>query len=510
MQNTIFYSKIAKNTMMLYFRMLLNMIVSFYTSRIVLDALGIDDFGIYNVVGGIVVLFTFLNTAMSSATQRFLTFELGKKSGVERLSKVFSTSLNIHVLISFFIVILSETIGLYFLNEFMVIPSERMVAANVVYQCSILSCIMGIMTLPFNAIIVSYEYMDVFAWISIFDVILKLVIAYLLYITFFDKLIVYSVLLFLVTLITSIIYVLYCYKKFPECKYRCVRDRSLFKSMCSFAGWNLIGNFAYICFTQGLNILLNMFFGPAVNAARGIAVQMQGVIGRFAGSFQIAVNPQITKKYAANNMDGMYLLLYKSSKISFFLLFIVSYPIILQTENILNFWLVDVPNYTVSFFRIIICISMIEVLANPLNIGAQATGKVKKYQIMEGGTLLFILPLSFFMLKIFHRPEVVFIVHLVIAIIVQYIRVLLLNKMIGLSIKDYFKDVILQIIMVSTASVVLIYVMCVIASSLMDNFFVCTIMSVVIIGVLIFAIGLTNQEKFFIIEFIRKVSKYKK
>ena len=237
---------------------------------------------------------------------------------------------------------------------------------------------MGIMTLPFNAIIVSYEYMDVFAWISIFDVILKLVIAYLLYITFFDKLIVYSVLLFLVTLITSIIYVLYCYKKFPECKYRCVRDRSLFKSMCSFAGWNLIGNFAYICFTQGLNILLNMFFGPAVNAARGIAVQMQGVIGRFAGSFQIAVNPQITKKYAANNMDGMYLLLYKSSKISFFLLFIVSYPIILQTENILNFWLVDVPNYTVSFFRIIICISMIEVLANPLNIGAQATGKVKK------------------------------------------------------------------------------------------------------------------------------------
>lgn len=388
MQNTIFYSKIAKNTMMLYFRMLLNMIVSFYTSRIVLDALGIDDFGIYNVVGGIVVLFTFLNTAMSSATQRFLTFELGKKSGVERLSKVFSTSLNIHVLISFFIVILSETIGLYFLNEFMVIPSERMVAANVVYQCSILSCIMGIMTLPFNAIIVSYEYMDVFAWISIFDVILKLVIAYLLYITFFDKLIVYSVLLFLVTLITSIIYVLYCYKKFPECKYRCVRDRSLFKSMCSFAGWNLIGNFAYICFTQGLNILLNMFFGPAVNAARGIAVQMQGVIGRFAGSFQIAVNPQITKKYAANNMDGMYLLLYKSSKISFFLLFIVSYPIILQTENILNFWLVDVPNYTVSFFRIIICISMIEVLANPLNIGAQATGKVKKYQIILNSATL--------------------------------------------------------------------------------------------------------------------------
>lgn len=495
MQNQSSNTRIAKNTLALYFRMLLNMVVVFYTSRIVLDALGVEDYGIYNVVGGIVYLFTFLNTSMSSATQRFLTFEIGKKSDVNRMAKVFSTSLNIHVLISLAILILGETVGLYFLNAYMVIPHERIFAANWVYQCSVAACCVGIVALPFNAIIISYERMRVFAWISIFDVVLKLLIAYLLYLTAYDKLVVYSSLILLVSLITPLIYYSYCRKHFLECKFKIVKDKALFKEMCNFAGWNLIGNLAYMGFTQGLNILLNVFFGPVVNAARGVAVQVQGAVGQFSRNFQMAVNPQITKKYAAGDLKGMHTLLYRSSKFSFFLLLVISLPVILQTEKILNWWLVDVPDHAVNFFRIIICISMLDVLANPLNVSAQATGKIKCYQLIEGGSLLLIVPVSYIVLCLFCIPEVVFLVHLFIAAIVQMLRVLLLRRMVCFPIKDYLKFVVFRILAVVMVIGFTIFIVNYLFRSLFDKFLACTFFSILISVLSIFGFGLTNAEK---------------
>ena len=504
MQNTVSYQQIAKNTVILYLRMLLNMVVTFYTSRIVLDALGVNDYGIYNVVGGVVIIFTFLNTAMSSSTQRFITFEIGKKSDSYRMSRVFSTSLNVHGLIAILILILCETIGLYFLNTQMVFPSERMIAVNVVYQCSIVSCCLGVMTIPFNAIIISYERMGVFAWISIFDVALKLAVAYLLYITTFDKLIIYAIFILFVSLITPLVYICYCYRNFFECRRWHVRDNILFKDMCSFAGWNLIGNFAYICFTQGVNILLNIFCGPSVNAARGIAVQMQGAVGRFAGGFQTAVNPQITKQYANGDLKSMYTLLYRSSKFSFFLLFIISFPVVLQAETILNWWLVDVPDYTVSFFRIIICISLIDVLATPMNISAQATGRIKKYQLLEGGTLLLIVPISYFTLKISKNPNSVFVVHFFIALITQMFRIVLLKDMIKLSVREYLKAVIYRILCVLIVSILVIYFIGVSCPYIIDDFFICTLISFLLVAISVFICGLTVSERSFLFMVLKK------
>lgn len=285
--------RIAKNTLLLYFRMLFTMAVSLYTSRVVLNTLGVEDFGIYNVVGGVVAMFGFLNSAMSSSTQRYITFELGKND-FEQLKKVFNTSVSIHAFISVVILILAETIGLWFLYNKMTIPIERMDAALWVYQGAIASTIVLIMSVPYNATIIAHEKMSAFAYISVLEVVLKLLIVYLLLIGDFDKLKLYAVLMFSIQLIIRLIYGRYCKKHFSETKFQWTKDWKLFKEMLGFAGWNLWGNCAGIAFTQGVNILLNMFFGPAVNAARGIAVQVQNAVNQFSFNFQTALNPHTT------------------------------------------------------------------------------------------------------------------------------------------------------------------------------------------------------------------------
>lgn len=494
---------IAKNTMALYFRMLLNMGVTFFTSRIVLDTLGIVDYGIYNVVGGIIYLFAFLNTSMSSATQRYLTYEIGRNAGVGRMQEVFSTSLGIHAMISLAMLIIGETVGLYILNGQVVIPADRLQAANWAYQCSVISCCIRIVALPLNALIISHEHMGAFAWISILDVMLKLAVAYLLYITASDKLIVYSLLILLVSMSTPAIYLAYCKRHFPECRLRRAHDTRLLKEMGNFAGWNLIGNMAYIGFTQGVNILLNVFFGPAINAARGVAVQVEGALKQFSGNFQMAANPQMTKRYAANDLRGMHNLLFKSSKFSFFLLFVVSLPVMLHTETILDWWLVEVPGHTVAFFRIIICISAIGVLADPMNICAQATGRIRKYQLVEGGTLLLIVPVSYLSLKLTHVPETVFAVHLCIALAVHFLRIMMLRNMIALSAKEYARNVLLRIAAVTAATLLFLSLIGVVAPSALHGFFACTALSVVASSLAIYGIGLTRAERRFMLNLAR-------
>ena len=454
MSNSANNKRIAKNTLLLYVRMLFGMLVSLYTSRVILQTLGVEDYGVYNVVGGVISMFTFLNGAMSSATSRYITFEIGK-GNIEQLKKVFSTSLQIHAIIALLIVILGETVGLWFLMNELVIPEGRMDAAMWVYQCSIVSCVVGIMSVPYNADIIAHEKMSAFAYISVLEIILKLAIVYLLVVLPFDKLKVYAVLVLMVGLLIRYIYTRYCHKHFEESHYIHRIDKPLLKEMSSFAGWSFWGNLASILYTQGLNMMLNIFFGPVVNAARGIATQIQGVVQQFVGNFQMALNPQITKTYASGELNKMHSLMFRSARFSFMLLFFLSLPIMLETNYILTLWLGIVPENTVIFARIIIAISLIYTIANPCIIANQATGKVKLYQAVVGGLLLLILPISYIVLKMGAPAYSVFIVHFCVESVAQFARMYMLRNMIDLPLLSYVKNIYLPIMGVVVLSLVL-------------------------------------------------------
>lgn len=452
--NTTNNKRIAKNTLLLYVRMLLMMIVSLYTSRVILQVLGIEDFGVYNVVGGIVSMFAFINGGMVAATQRYITFEIGS-GNKEKLKQVFSTSLQIHAIISVLIIILGETVGLWFLLEKMIIPDDRMTAAMWVYQCSIIACVVNIMSIPYNADIVAHEKMSVFAYISIIDVVLKLLIVYLLILSLFDKLIVYAVLLLIVQLLIRSVYTRYCKKHFEESFYVHSFNVVLLKEMSGFAGWSFWGSLAGVLYTQGLNMMLNVFFGPVVNAARGIAVQVQSAVQQFVTNFQMALNPQITKNYAVGNLEQMHSLMFRSARFSFILLFFITLPVLLETDFLLTIWLKTVPADTVIFIHIMICISLIYTTANPCIIANQATGKVRVYQAVVGGILLTILPISYIVLKLGAPAYSVFIVHFCIESVAQFSRMYMLRKLINLPVRQYLINIYIPIITTVVVAIIL-------------------------------------------------------
>lgn len=443
--------RIAKNTMMLYVRMLFIMVVQLFTSRVVLNTLGVVDYGIYNVVGGIVTLFTFLNSAMVTSTQRYLTFQLGKGDN-EKLKTVFTTSFQIHGFISFCVFLVSETIGLWFLYNKMIIPPERMFAAFWVFQLSVFTMIVQIMSVPYNSLIIAHEKMSAFALISVLEVVLKLLIAYLLLLSQFDKLIFYAILIAVVQTLIRFIYTRYCNKHFQESKLIYCFEKELIKEMGAFAGWNLWGNLAHTLFSTGLNLLLNVFFGPAINAARAIAVQVESTIAHFSTNFLMAVNPQITKLYAQNNLQDMHILLFRASKFTFLLLLMLSLPVMLETNTILTVWLKIVPDYSVIFLRLLLCIVIIDSVARPLMTAAAATGDVKLYQSLIGGILLSIVPIAYVVLKLGGAPASVYVVHLVICIIAFLTRLWVVKPLIKLSIRQYFCNVILRCALVLAVS----------------------------------------------------------
>lgn len=499
--------RIAKNTLMLYIRMGVTLFLSLYTSRVVLNTLGVEDFGIYNIVGGVVMMLSFLNNSMSMATQRFLSYEIAKNN-IDQLQKIFSTSLLIHITISFFVLILAETLGLYFLNNYLVIPPDRMFAARWVYQFSVFAAILLIMAIPYNALIIAQERMVVFAYITIVDVVMRLLIVLCLSFIFFDKLIMYSFLILCVTILVQLVYWYYCRREFNEIKSKFYWDKSLFTIMMNFAGWNLFGNFAAVAFTQGLNILLNIFFGPIVNAARGIAVQVQNTINQFALNIQIALNPQIVKSYASENFEYMHSLIFRSTKFTFFLLFLVSLPVLFETEFLLKLWLKLVPDYTIVFLRLMLIVIYLDTLANPLMVSAQATGKIKVYQVCIGGILLLIPFISYIVLRFGYPPQCVFIIHIIIAIIAQIIRFLLIYKRIGLSLRNYLCNAILPILAVSTISVILPFIF---SSYYYQNdlfrFIIVCISCFVPTLLAIYFLGLSKNERFFLQIKIKKILK---
>ncbi|MFV0186643.1 lipopolysaccharide biosynthesis protein [Empedobacter falsenii] len=398
--------KIAKNTLYLYLRMLFIMGVSLYTSRIILQTLGVKDFGIYNLVGGVVVLFSFLNNAMSNSSQRFLNIEIATKNKIN-INKVFNTSLNIHVFITIIVLILSETIGLWFLNNKLNIPQDRMYAANIVYQMSILTTIINVLRIPYNATILAYERMSFYAILGIGEVILKLVIVYLLlYFDNVDYLITYSILLVSVNLIINIFYLIYCRKKFKiETKLKLINDRALFKEMISFSGWSLFGQTAVLGSTQGLNMILNIFIGVTVNAALGIANQVNGVIYNFVSNMQVAFNPKIIQSHAEGDLTTHKDLVLNASRYSTYLFLLFALPFLVFTPLVLKLWLGNnLPEYVIPFTKIIIVGSIINSMVGPFWMSANAIGNIRNYQIIIACILLLNLPIAYILLKLNFSP----------------------------------------------------------------------------------------------------------
>lgn len=483
--------------------MIMLMVVSLYTSRVVLSTLGVEDFGIYNVVGGFIGMLAFLNGAMSGCTQRFITISLGK-GDVQELKRVFSTSIITHAMIALVIFVLAETVGLWFMIEKLVIPEGRMMAAMIVYQCAIISSMMLIMSFPYNADIIAHEKMSAFAYISIFEAFANLSIVYLLYIVNFDKLALYAVLLLVVKISVVTVYRIYCKRHFEESNFCWLFDKKLLKEMLSFTGWNLWGGVAGTLMGQGVNILLNLFFGPAVNAARGVAVQVQSAVQMFAINFQTALNPQIMKTYADGNLSNMHILIFRSTKFTFMLLLCLILPIVMEIDHILIFWLNEVPEYTNIFVCIMLGISMVDAVSNPFMVASAATGRVKVYQSVVGAVLLFIVPIAYIVLKLGGEPYSVFIVHFCIGSLAFFVRLLIVRSLINLSIRKYVQNVILPCSYVLIPSIVLVMPLKTIFSDNIFGAFGVVVFSILIVVCFSFIFGLTSNERQFVLAKIHK------
>ena len=490
--------RIAKNTLLLYFRMLFLMVVSLYTSRVVLNTLGVNDFGIYNVVGGVVAMFSMLSGSLSSAITRFITYELGT-GNQDNLRKIFSSSVTIQIGLATLIVLLAEAVGIWFLNVKMNIPDARIVAANWVFQFSILTFAINLISVPYNASIIAHERMSAFAYISILEALGKLAIAYLITISPMDRLIFYALLMCVVALLIRLVYGYYCKKHFEECTYHLLWDKDLLKRMFDFAGWNFIGATSAVLRDQGGNIIINLFCGPAVNAARGIAFQVNNAISGFVTSFMTALNPQIIKSYATDNRDYMMDLIYQGARFSFYMLLILSLPVLVNTHYLLGLWLKIVPDHAVLFVQLVLLFAMSESISNPLVTAQHATGKIRDYQLIVGGLQMLNLPVSYVLLRMGMFPEVVIVVAIVISQCCLGARLLLLRGMIGLSIKTYAMKVYLNVLIVTMISAILPFF---ISKQLEESFlnsillsflaFICT-------GITIYYIGCNKTERQFVL-----------
>lgn len=484
------------------------MIVSLYTSRVILNTLGVEDYGIYNVVGGVVSMFAFFNSAMSSATQRFLSFEIGK-GDFAQLRKTFNATQIIHIGIAVLIFILAETVGLWFVKAYLVIPPERLEAAIWVYHFSVLSFMVSIIQVPYNATIIAHERMTVYAYVSIIEVSLKLLIVFMLTWITYDKLKLYGILYFSVVFIVAAIYRVYTRRNFEESKFEFVKDQKLYKTLISYSGWNLFGNIAAVAKGQGVNILLNIFYGPVVNAARGIAMQVQAAVNRFVSNFQMAVNPQIIKSYAADEREYMYSLVIRGSKFSFYLLFFLSLPIMIEVDQILKLWLKTVPEYSSIFTILVLVIILIDCVSGPLMTAIQATGKIKVYQAVVGSLLMLILPISYFLLKLGYSPEITLYVNIVISIIALSFRLYLVWKLLGFPVLRFVKEIIFQNIAIVLLSLSLPLFIRYFMDEHLIRLIVVVFVTLIWNAIIIFSVGLQKSEKAIVIRGINKIMKRK-
>lgn len=492
--------RIAKNTIAMYIRMLITMVVGLYASRIVLATLGASDFGLYNVVGGIVVVLASINGTLATGTQRFLSFAIGKNDDNE-LKTVFSTAVVLHLVFAAIFLLIAETVGLWFLNAKMNIPAGRDGAAFWVYQFSILSTIISIIQVPYMSAMIAHEKMSVYAYMSIYDAVAKLLIVYLIQITQFDKLILYAALICAVGTTSALLYNIYCRYKFLECRSYPKIDKSVFKDMATFSGWNIFGCVAFPLQTQGLNILLNIFFSTIVNAARGIAVQINNIILQFVNNFQTAVNPQIIKLYAAGKKEEMIHLVINNSKFAGFLYLLIAVPLFVEIEFVLDIWLSDYPEYTIPFVRIVLIQSLIQTLTRPVVMVVHAVGKMKGPNLTAGIALLLAVPLTYVLLKAGLDPVTVFAINLTPWILETFFELYFENKYIGFPIWGFYKKVYLVVFPIALLLVSVPYLAHVyLPIEGWGRFLVVCIISVITSAVTIYYLGLSKHLREMVLE----------
>lgn len=498
--------RIAKNTLLLYIRLIFTMAVGLFTSRVILATLGVEDYGVYNVVAGFVMMFSFFTSSLGAAISRFLTYELGKGES-SKLQRIFSTSVNVQLLLSVAISILAEAIGVWFVNNKLNIPADRLYAANWTFQCAILSFIFNLISVPYNAAIIAHERMSAFAYISILEVTLKLAIVYVLYISPIDKLITYSILFAFVGLVIRLVYGGYCRKHFAECRYQAVIDKPMLKEISGFAGWNLLGSGAYLFNTQGVNIAMNLFFGVTVNAARGIATQVEGVVRQFVTNFTTALNPQITKSYAAGNMEYMYTLVCRGAKYSYFLMLIFVVPFMFEADIILKLWLDKVPEYTPVFLRLTMIGTLCDILGNSTANACWATGKVKKYYLWVGtiGSLVFFIS---YVLFTFGFPAYTsYVVFIVIYIILIFVKLSIIKGLIHFPVTMFYKETLFRILPVTICTFMFASFAYSTLEESIGRMLLTVLLSTCALGISTFLFGLEQSEK----QIVRnKISYFKK
>lgn len=495
--------RLAKNTISMYVRMLFLMLISFYTSRVVLQALGAEDFGTYNVVGGVVVMFTFINGAMTTGTQRHLSFELGIPDG--NVGRIFSACFNIHLWLAVLIVILAETIGLWFLNAKLNFPEGHMTAVNWVYQLSILSCVLNIVRVPYNAAIIAYEKMSFYAYIGIIEGILKLAIVFMLAYSPCDKLVYYAFLMMLVIAVVTLAYYAYCRKNFSEIRYSRVSDKALYKRLLNFSGWTLFGSVANMARNQGVTFIVNIFYGVTVNAAIGIANQVNAGITQFVTGFQQAFNPQLTKAEAAKDREYQTKLINVTAKYSYLIILFCSIPILYNLDYVLAFWLGEYPAYTREFCLWIVVSTLIDSISGPLWVTIFAIGKIKSYQIYISLLLLLVLPFSYACGVLGLEPQYVFVIQAVLNFAAILVRLYMIRGLLQFSIRNFARDVFIPIAAVTMLMIPGIY-----ATELLlhqaSTFSQLIVQSTIIVFyecVVVFTIGLGKTERIKIINFIK-------
>ena len=505
--NTNNTKRIVKNTFVLYVRMLFLMLVSLYTSRVILDALGVEDYGIYNVVGGFVSMFALISAALTSACSRFLNFELGK-GDPERQNIVFSTAVTIQWGLAILVAVLSEAIGIWYVNNVMVLPAERLSAANWCFQFSIFNFCMNLITVPYNASIIAHEKMKTFAYVGLFQGLAQLGISFLVYFEPFDRLVFYALMLMVLQFLIRYMYQVYCRKHFRECRYKFVIDKPLMKHMFSYSLWHLIGNGAAVLKSHGVNLVLNLFFGPAVNAARGIANQVDHAVGNFVGNFMMAMNPQITKSYAKGDYSYMLNLVNKGARFSFYLLLFLSLPVIINADYILHLWLKQVPPYAVAFSQLTLIAMLINSLSKPLITAQNATGNVRNYQIVVGGVELLNLPFSYLCLYWGMPPTSVVFVSIFVSILSLGARLFMLPQ----TLKEFqpllfFKNVIVTCMSVTVLASMIPFAVYHILPDNIAGFIVSVIICFLLSATVIFYIGCSQPERTFVLTKVKETTK---
>lgn len=486
--------RIAKNTILLYIRTFVVMLISLYTSRVILDALGVVDYGVYQVVGGVVAMFSVVSSSLSNAIGRFITFAIGK-GDKENIKRIFSTSLTIQIVISLIVLILSEVVGMWFIETEMKIPVERLDAAQWVLHCSLITFCINLLSVPYNACIIAHERMTAFAYFGVFDAVIRLAICFCVKVSPIDKLIFYAILMALLALTMRIIYAVYCNRHFEESRVGAGFDKKIFKEMFGFSSWSFFNNTSFILNNQGVNMLMNVYFGVVVNAARGIAVQVENAVLNFVNNFTMAINPQITKSYASGDLTRMYSLICRGAKFSYFAMLFISLPIIIEAKLILDIWLVDVPEYSVIFVQLSLIMGMCDSIGNSGYTACMATGKIRKYSLIITSIACLEFPLAWAVFAFGALPEYAYYTYIFIKILVLIVRMYLMQSMVGLKVEQYVKSVFIPVISTTIVAIAPSMVISYFLESGFIRLIIICLVSFLSVAVATLYIGMTKNER---------------